>query len=1278
MFSLYHSSHQKRLLALCALFLFSCGILSAADGDTIRVSTVKFGDTGPKQAGKFLFPPAGNSYRKVLMNYKLRCPPGKPCGEWDYLMYVYLNHPSGRLDSTLMPGPSFTVNGATSATFSYIEDGMGWKYTPRFEKQVVREQTLREGTTNKDGQRIDSIGFINLSSVSAYPFNTSITGGRAQYLWTAQELRDANVLSGAITGMQFYVTKAGSGVQRLTVRMKNTSLSALTPSSVQESGFTTVFERNYTMINGQVSLPFTQAFTWDGTSNVVVDIVQNNVTEGEDTEVAGVMTGYSNLVQDANASDVYAQFDGTDYIITNDKATIKTGTVEARFMAADTNGQHYILSNDRDAGTDFPGYHLYLNGGKLNAAIWRESDNQIMTISGGKVSPGQWYHAAMTFDGTTLILYIDGQEVARAATSPTTIKTPAYNLMIGVLGFEAPNYYRFKGGIDNVRIWNSVLSAQTLRDWMYGDVNEHPEKSSLVASYAMDEGSGFEIKDAAKGKRGYFQAGKGNWRRYTGREYFSRMLNIDYRPWTLFEQGDYVSRVDSVLVVDSVAADPVYVIQYNDFTKPGKATDTLVVWTPYYRYTYDSKGKVIDSTLTPAGGKLFLSYHPYYGEPFEVIERYELMRYITPYGNGLNLGDGFTWTMDITDYAPLLHDSVSIEAFNPQEDLELTFDMILGTPAREVVDIQPLWLGNPGYGLTPSIESFLTPKKAYIAPEARAAKLRVIQTGHGFGSEGNCAEFCDKQHFIKVGGTQRFSRHVWRNTCGLNPVYPQGGTWLYNRTNWCPGAEVTPYDYELTPFITPGDSALIDVDMEAYTYPGGGSQPYYAFSGVLFTYGDFHFTHDAAVEHIIAPTMEDIYRRQNPTCGSPVIVIRNNGSQPLTSLEIEYGVKGAGKTSFMWSGNIPPLGEQEVTLLAYNDWDKADADNLFEVWLKTPNGASDEYAVDNYAYSHFEKTPVYYNDIEIRLRTNKFATDQYEWTLRKSDGQLIKSASNLNDNTLYVDSLHLDDGCYEFRLINKLGYGLDFWAMREQLGSGSLSFTSLGSSMKTFGSDFGSEIYHQFRVGPKPTIAVSEDTLDFGFVEKGKAKQMTVEVTPVNAEGLTVERTSVFLPNRGFELVSTEPSLESGPVVLKAGEKMTVTVAFKPTKDGAHTATLSVGSNDQRNSTVSIPLRGTGTDVVSVGDESGNSAPIVSLTAAPTIFTDESLVSFAVDVATPVQTRLVVVNSIGQEMVVLFDGPASSRTQTVTLSGKTFAAGVYYIVMHTSGVTTAVPVTIVR
>ncbi|MBK6833829.1 MAG: hypothetical protein IPG89_05950 [Bacteroidetes bacterium] len=40
---------------------------------------------------------------------------------------------------------------------------------------------------------------------------------------------------------------------------------------------------------------------------------------------------------------------------------------------------------------------------------------------------------------------------------------------------------------------------------------------------------------------------------------------------------------------------------------------------------------------------------------------------------------------------------------------------------------------------------------------------------------------------------------------------------MYDRANWCPGAEVWTYDFELTPFTTAGTTVTLDHDVQSYT-----------------------------------------------------------------------------------------------------------------------------------------------------------------------------------------------------------------------------------------------------------------------------------------------------------------------------------------------------------------------------------------------------------------------------------------------------------------------------
>ncbi|RYD75291.1 MAG: T9SS type A sorting domain-containing protein [Sphingobacteriales bacterium] len=494
---------------------------------------------------------------------------------------------------------------------------------------------------------------------------------------------------------------------------------------------------------------------------------------------------------------------------------------------------------------------------------------------------------------------------------------------------------------------------------------------------------------------------------------------------------------------------------------PDKATDTQLVWAPYFRYVFDAKGKKTDSVLIAAEKTLTQQFRDYY-KKYERINRFEIGRYITPYGNGLDLGNGFTWTFDVSDYRTLLKDSVHLAAGNWQELLNMEFLMIKGTPPRDIISIRNLWNGNFNYGIdNDPIDNHLKPITVEIPAKAKAARLKSRITGHGFGGNEDCAEFCGKTHSYKVDGTKRFDKLVWRDNCAYNPVYPQGGTWIYQRANWCPGAEVWTYDFELTPYITPGKNASLDHDVENYNWNGSGSTPYYAIEDQLVTYGAPNFTLDAAVDEILAPTNNNMYARMNPVCSNPIIRIKNTGSAMLTSLEIKYGMPGAEQSVYNWSGNLKFLETAEVNLGAFA-WNGS---GTFMVNIGKPNGGNDEYAPNNTFRTKVNLPPVMPEKFIIELKTNN-NPDESSYTLKDASGKVIISRDNLDANTTYKDTVSLTNGCYEFRLKDLGEDGLKWWANTAQ-GSGTFRFKKIenGSVLKNFNTDFGAEIFYPFTVG---------------------------------------------------------------------------------------------------------------------------------------------------------------------------------------------------------------------
>ncbi|HCK21546.1 MAG TPA: hypothetical protein DHW15_05130, partial [Bacteroidetes bacterium] len=195
----------------------------------------------------------------------------------------------------------------------------------------------------------------------------------------------------------------------------------------------------------------------------------------------------------------------------------------------------------------------------------------------------------------------------------------------------------------------------------------------------------------------------------------------------------------------------------------------------------------------------------------------------------------------MSDYRPLLHDSVRIAAGNWQELLDMELWFIEGTPPREVMEVQNLWTGYKGYNTDEAFDANTPPIDVTLSSLAKTFRIKSRVTGHGFGGTANCAEFCAKEHYFKIDGDVVWTQEVWRDDCDVNPVYPQGGTWVYDRANWCPGAEVGTYDFDITDEVVPGNTYTFDYAAEDYFWNGGGSFPYYQTEVQLISYGAFNF-----------------------------------------------------------------------------------------------------------------------------------------------------------------------------------------------------------------------------------------------------------------------------------------------------------------------------------------------------------------------------------------------------------------------------------------------------
>ncbi len=460
---------------------------------------------------------------------------------------------------------------------------------------------------------------------------------------------------------------------------------------------------------------------------------------------------------------------------------------------------------------------------------------------------------------------------------------------------------------------------------------------------------------------------------------------------------------------------------------------------------------------------------------------YELARTISPYGWYFDSTWSFSWYVDVTDFGFVLHDSVEIEfyhsGYEANDDrgwlITLDFEITEGRPAMECIGIDTLWSGKFPYGdSSKPIEELLYPIE-FSHDSADIARLRIHQTGHGMDDSANCAEFCSKYRQVYFDDSLFNQRQIWRK-CTDNPLYPQAGTWIFNRANWCPGSVVFPdlYDFE----ITKSKKHTVNIDMEPYINPNKPSANYWIYS-YLFYYKKPWATNDVSLEEIIVPSSKDVYSRINPACANPEILIKNNGAETLKELVIKYGMLGEFNI-LKWNGNLLPQQYKQVSLPTFlNTTQELDT---FFVSLQKPNNQDDEFRFDNKLQAEFVNPPTLPLTIILSYKANK-EPHHNEFALSKLGGGVEfnfnhgsritvseifheRELGSLVADSIYRDTIYLESGCYQFNYVDTSGDGLALW-FNPDGGYGYVRILDMNEQLiKNFNSDFGSDLKFAFQV----------------------------------------------------------------------------------------------------------------------------------------------------------------------------------------------------------------------
>ena len=231
---------------------------------------------------------------------------------------------------------------------------------------------------------------------------------------------------------------------------------------------------------------------------------------------------------------------------------------------------------------------------------------------------------------------------------------------------------------------------------------------------------------------------------------------------------------------------------------------------------------------------------------------------------------------------------------------------------------------------------------------------------------------------------------------------------------------------------------------------------------------------------------------------SPQITITNSGTNTLTSATINYGFNGVTNQTYAWSGSLNQWQTALVTLPTSN---LTSGTNTFNAIVVNPNGATDENLLNNTTSSTFT-TVVNGNIVSLNLNLDCWGSET-SWELSNASNVVLYTGSgyaNAQNPTPIAQSFCLDYGCYNFKIMDSYGDGLNGSSCTNGPGSYQILFTeAVIAELTEAQADFG-------------TTNTTNFCLNLGLNENSSADAISVYPNPagefvtISANDLLIEK----------------------------------------------------------------------------------------------------------------------------------------------------------------------------
>lgn len=183
--------------------------------------------------------------------------------------------------------------------------------------------------------------------------------------------------------------------------------------------------------------------------------------------------------------------DGGEYVEVTYSADVNPNQFTVSFWVKPEGGAGTFRSvvTSRSSTTGF----MFYAGDDDNWQFWiRDGDATSNKIIGPPVVLNEWTHVAGSFDGSNMILYVNG-EISGHLNGVSLIPNTQYPLRIGAGNTEGSADYYFNGKIDEMVVYNSAIPTETIRERMHRPLGGYED--NVTAYWQFNEGTGTTLND---------------------------------------------------------------------------------------------------------------------------------------------------------------------------------------------------------------------------------------------------------------------------------------------------------------------------------------------------------------------------------------------------------------------------------------------------------------------------------------------------------------------------------------------------------------------------------------------------------------------------------------------------------------------------------------------------------------------------------------------------------------------------------------------------------------